>query len=559
MRQQNIPQLEIPRELQGEIEFTKIVKVLDLPYLHLRTKIGDDLYITQEGIPYWQDLLPDNFARDREWFNAVKIPLPGSSTIFRVPLKIREPEAVDVVFKWNRMGTDPMIPEVDTAFNSPFDEFSLISELGSRLDGGIRLQQPLAVYVPSERYTLEVLQRRRSLMDYLQRTQPEEHIDMYRDYAVIFRWIPGRDLYEYTRAGKLSLPEAEDISKRIAGLLDENGYVVTDHKMNHIIADSGANFSKIEDFTLIDFELLHRTANHEVTLRKLKRQRYFELQLQDTRKTAPEGSNREVTIFGVTYIQAETENTGRRLWAACSTPDLVGYYAPEKWQTTPRQRLSRSGGTYLTTTKEDINVVIKESQVGERPLYDPLHEEGAEALSYGYNSPFEEAAISLAMEEAGLPVIRLRAIYQLDQVSSVSEYRKDMSRYSSHAGITGWDGNAILMENRQYLTFWQYWEGSDEEILMNPRPLYEPVNLLLAFHRELVDRKEYETLLRFAGFKLKTKGYNDLGLKSTHLLFLVDRKGMLVRDDTGMPAFRFCNFALMKAPGDTLTDRSASS
>ncbi len=541
-------QLEIPLELKGEIEHTKVVEILDLPYLHLKTAVGDDLYVTDSGMPFWRELLPRNFARDREWFNAVKVPLPGSSTIFRIPLK---DGAGKVVFKWNRMGIDPMIPGSQTPFNSPFEEFTLISELQSRINGRFSVQQPLAIYVPSERHTLEALQRRRSLMDFLSRTQPDEHIDMHRDYAVIYRWIEGNDLYEHVQAGRLSIEEAERKSKAVARMMDDAGYAVTDHKMSHLISNIPADKAAFEDFTVIDFELLHRTAKHEYTIRKLRRQRYFELRLQESRAGSTAKPQPKVTtVFGLPYLEAEAGSSGGRLWVAGTTEELIDYFIPEKWQTTPRQRLSRSGGTYLTTTKDNIKLVVKESRVGDRPVYDPLLEKGDDAVCFGYNSPFEEAAVSAAMEKAGLPATRLLAIYLMNQVYSVADYRKDMSRYDSHSTFSGTDGEPVLREDRQYLTLWQYWQGSSMDMLMYPRGLYEPVNLLMAYHRGIIDRKAYESILRFTEFKLSTKGFHDLAGKSTHIITLLNREGVLTRDETGMPLYRYCNFALMKKPAE---------
>jgi hypothetical protein len=539
-------QLEIPPELKEEIEHTKVVEVLDLPYLHLKTVVGDDLYVTDSGMPLWRELLPRNFARDREWFNAVKVPLPGSSTIFRIPLK---DGAGEVVFKWNRMGTDPMIPGSQTPFNSPFEEFALISELQSRISGRFCVQQPLAIYVPSERHTLEALQRRRSLMDFLSRTQPDEHIDMHRDYAVIYRWIEGKDLYEHVQEGRLSIEEAERKSKAVARMMDDAGYAVADHKMSHIISNTPADKAAFENFTVIDFELLHRTAKHEYTIRKLRRQRYFELRLKEPqagRGPGPAGNG--TTVFGLPYLETEAGSSGGRLWVAGTAEELIDYFIPEKWQTTPRQRLSRSGGTYLTTTKDNIKLVVKESRVGDRPVHDPLLEKGDDAVFFGYNSPFEEAALAAAMERAGLPATRLLAIYLMNQVYSVADYRKDTSRYDSHRTFLGTDGEPVLREDRQYLTLWQYWEGSSMDMLMYPRGLYEPVNLLMAYHRGIVNRKEYESILRFTEFKLSTKGFHDLAGKSTHIIILLNREGVLTRDETGMPLYRYCNFALMKKP-----------
>ncbi len=540
--------IEIPRELKKEIEQTKVVEVLDLPYLHLKTSIGDDLYITDSGLPLWQKLLPQNFARDREWFNAVKVPLPGSSSIFRIPLK---DGSGDVVFKWNRMGSDPMIPNSQATFNSPFEEFTLISELQSRINSSFRVQQALAIYVPSERHTLETLQRRRSLMDLLNRIQPDDHIDMYRDYAVIYRWAEGKDLYEHVQAGRLTMEEAVQKTKAVAKMMDDVGYAVTDHKMSHIITEVPADKASFEDFTVIDFELLHRTATHEYTIRKLRRQRYYELRLREQRGASlPGRSENSVTIFGRPYLETETESSGGRLWVAGTTEELIDFFVPEKWQTTPRQRLSRSGGTYLTNTKDNIKLVVKESRVGDRPVFDPLFEKGDDAVFFGYNSPFEEASISAAMESAGLPVIRLCAIYLKNQVYSVADYRKDTSRYDSHHAFLGADGQPVLREDRQYLTLWQYWEGSSMDMLLYPHGRYEPVNLLMAYYRGIIDRKEYESILRYTEFKLSTKGFHDFASKSTHIILLLDREGVLVKDETGMPLYRYCNFALIKKPAE---------
>lgn len=545
-------QLEISRELEEEIEYTKIVQILDLPYLHLKTSIGDDLYITDSGIPIWEELLPGNFARNRDWFNAVKLPLPGSSTIFRIPLK--DTASGDVVFKWNRMGTEPGIPGSEAVFNSPFEEFALISELQSRINGRFKVQEPLAIYVPSERHTLETLQRRRSLMDYLNRTQSEEYLDIHRDYAVIFRWIEGGDLYEYVKDGRMTMEEGEEKSKAVADMLEDAGYAVTDHKMSHIITEVPPDKAAFTDFTLIDFELLHRTATHEYTIKELRRQRYFELRLQQARTARnTEPSDNRISILDIPYIETDAGSSGGRLWITDDTEKLVDYYLPEKWETTPRQRLSRSGGTYLTKTKDNIQLVVKESRVGDIPVYDPLYEKGDDAVDFGYNSPFEEAAVAAAMKNAGLPAIQLCAVYLINRIYSVAEYRKDMSRYESHRNLLGTDGEPVLREDRQYLTLWQYWEGSEEEMLINPRPLYEPVNLLMAYHRGIIDRKEYESILRFTEFKLGIKGFRDFALKSTHVILLLDREGRLMRDNTGMPLYRYCNFALVKPPAETVS------
>jgi hypothetical protein len=252
----------LPGSIRDNVDLSSAVEVLGVSYLDLRTTTGDDLYLTDAGLRYIDELMPDNLARNRDWFNSVKVPLDGTSTPFRVPLK-----STDVIFKWNRMATDPMIPGREAVFNSPFEEFSLARELENRLDGRLRLQLPLAIYVPSEHHTLETLQRRRHLIDFIRRNDGDEYIDMHRDYAVIYEWTPGLDLYQFVLKDELELQQGEIISKHIADMLAELGYAVTDHKMSHLVTDTSETVDSIESLTLIDFELLHRTADHDVTRR----------------------------------------------------------------------------------------------------------------------------------------------------------------------------------------------------------------------------------------------------------------------------------------------------
>ena len=529
----------LPRELRTQVEESAAVEIQGVAYLHLRTTVGDDLYLTDAGLAYIEELMPDSFARNRDWFNSVKVPLDGSSTPFRIPLS-----STQVVFKWNRMATDPMIPGRDAVFNSPFEEFALAKELERRLEGRLGLQRPLAVYVPSERHTLETLQRRRHLIDFIHRSEGDDFIDMHRDYAVIYEWAPGLDLYQYVLQEELTLERGEELSDSAAQLLDELGYAVTDHKMSHLVAPEGKEAENIESMVLIDFELLHRTARHETTRRNYRRQCFWEIFTRENREEPQ--TDADGGIFGVPYLEGAVQSSGGYLWVAGRDDQLFDYFLPEQWQTTPRRRLNRLGTTFFTESKDGLPLVIKTSHVGEIPPHNPLHRDEREQLEFGYNSPFEEAAIALRIAADGVPAARLLAVYLMNQEISISAHLNDQSRYSSHEGLVNRRGDPVLLPDRQYLTIWQYWQGSDEEMMISPRPPLTPMSLNEAYLTGLVDRQGMESILRFAIFKLGSRGYRDLQPKPTHLILAADRRGMLIRDETGMPIFRYSNFSLVE-------------
>jgi hypothetical protein len=65
----------------------EIVKILDVEYAHIKLKNGDDLYITTYGLPFIENLKPENFWTDKDWFNQNSERLTGSSSIYKVKTK----------------------------------------------------------------------------------------------------------------------------------------------------------------------------------------------------------------------------------------------------------------------------------------------------------------------------------------------------------------------------------------------------------------------------------------------------------------------------------------
>src|SRR4051812_17871821 len=135
----------------------KTMSLLGVDYFHCKTSDGGDLYLTGYGLPFSELLQPENwYARD--WFEAKRERLEGTSTVYRVPTRTIHETTLQLVVKWSRVGEvvplDTMTVNkfIHAEFNSPFEEFSLLMELRKGESGPsairIRTQRPLAIYVP---------------------------------------------------------------------------------------------------------------------------------------------------------------------------------------------------------------------------------------------------------------------------------------------------------------------------------------------------------------------------------------------------------------------------
>ena len=117
----------------GQITRTRVFGV---DYYHLTLPGGDDLYVTEYGVPFIENLLPENFWTDNDWFKTHSERLKGTSTIYRVLTKEVKGKSKDIVIKWNRMGQDVPgslgVTEFDIEFNSPFEEFALVLSFVTR-------------------------------------------------------------------------------------------------------------------------------------------------------------------------------------------------------------------------------------------------------------------------------------------------------------------------------------------------------------------------------------------------------------------------------------------
>ena len=552
------------------------VTVLDLDYLHLRLDDGSDLYVTEYGRPFSVHLLPENHHADRDWFAAHNVKLPGTSALYKVTTKAVEGLSKDIVLKWNRMGQD--IPGETQAsdlanaeFNSPFEEFGLVMELrNTRFEtpGRIYTHKPLAIYVPRRYVEAERMGRKHYRIEALQRRHDEITLDANRQYAVVYEWIGGIDAATACARGLIDESAMTELILRSRREMRRKGYRVRDSKAHHIIVRPTPDGGLAGDghgetlYALVDFELLCRTPDREHAMRALKRKTYLVRQAHrfEAKASFPPGLTSTSTM-GVDYVHGHVESTTGALWVVGKDPVLFEYFLPEKWRKTPRTSLSPWREIYYTVTKDNIHLVWQVSRVGRRPDEDRRSEKGKRIIAHGYNSPFEEVALSLELARNGIETTYPRAIYMTRHKLETAGGRPDKSRYGSHQAWATPDGHPILSEDHDYMIIWGYWNGPDDQLAAKDEQVYEAVNALDAYRGDRITEDVYRHIMRTTADRLAAHGIEDLNLAGSHLLLSLDRSGQLVTDGQGLPTVRICNFELLRhtRPSDLHHRRTAPS
>lgn len=539
-----------------------LTRFLNVEYVHAKTSDGGDLYVTRHGLPFIRHLFPENWYTGK-WFKANRERLQGTSTIYRVTTREIGGRSIDLVVKWCRFGQDVPIETkiienaLNAEFNSPFEEFSLVEELRAASNGRCRakimLQKPLAIYVPPERLQLWQTGRSKHKIASKIAKHPGVEIDILRQYILIYKWVHGINAVEaFERAGIPSC-ELTSFTDRVIAELREKGFRVLDQKPAHFIVRLRPDGSILKDrqgkyaYTLVDFELLERTPEHEREVQTSRRVSYLVKQRDRFKENAtiawPQHL-KPVNIMGVDYVWGLTESTSGSLWVVGHDPDLFDYFQPERWRKTPRTKLSLTDDTYYTKTKDNINIVWKISKVGELPD-DPSEEHARKVITYGYNSPFEEFALAFEMSRRGIPTVYPRAIYMTGLTSS-EECPADMRRFESHRAILTPDGEPVLRSDHDYITVWGFWNGPDESLAEKDGEYYIGINAVNALRRGLINSREYNEVMAHVREALAAAGFEDLTLKGNHVLLTISPKGQLMRDPKGVPDFRICNFETIR-------------
>ena len=559
---------------ERDVREVRTVEVLGVRYEHFALANGDDLYLTEYGRQFSQLLLPENYWTDVEWFrgNSEKLNVGryhGTSTAYRISTKPVEGHSLDIMLKWNRMGQDIPGEEEDiilaeAAFNSPFEEFALVAEVGrAGQQGGVQLRthHPLAIYVPFKRTEFDRTGRREFRMKALARRHAGVELDMRRLYAVIYHWVDGVDALEAQSLEAISEDETVGLVMRAEREMAVNGFRMLDLKPAHIILsirEDGTAFRGGQGripYTLVDFELLGRTPEREAGVKDSRRNWYLVHQahrFDDGHRAEYPPHLQGHQVFGVDYVHGQVHSTNGALWVVGKDPTLFDYFLPERWRQTPRTKLSVVSRTFHTTTRDNIQLVWKVSPVGERPDMDPFDEREHKILEYGYNSPFEEVALALKLAESGIKTTYPRAVYMTGHDSEMHEHLRDGSRYESHQDVTGPDGRPVLRRDRDYVTLWGYWNGPDEALAEEDSNHYRAIDALRAFRESIIAENLYLALMRHTKSQLAKLGVEDLNLRGSHLLLSIDQSGNLVVGTEGLPEFRICNFELLRRPAELL-------
>ena len=541
---------------------TSKTRVFGIDYHHLSLLNGDDLYVTEYGLGFVENLLPENFWTDKSWFKEHSEKLRGTSTVYKITTKEINGKSKDIVMKWNRMGQDVPgsldVKELGIEFNSPFEEFALVTELRNRSSISaipFYTHKPLAIYVPAAHTELDRLGRKTYKMKTIISSHDEIELNMFRNYAVIYEWIKGIDAAEAFESGILKEQDMVRLTVRSDEEVRQRGFILGDPKPHHVIVRLTGSSDLAKDrngkflYALVDFELLKRTPEHEEATRIVKRKEYLYKQAHrfEDRDLSTFPSNlKPVTIFGVDYVYGVVEGTGGALWVVGKDPSLFDYFLPEKWRDTPRVKQSVFDQVYRTTTKDDIHLVWKVSRVGELPDMDPIKYEESRILQHGYNSPFEEVALALELGIKGISTTYPRAIYMAASKSEMDESLCDKNRYNSHKHLVTPDGKPILRKNHDYIIFWGFWNGPDEMLAVKDESPCYGIDALLSYRKGFLDKQTYLQLMETTKSKLEAVEIEDLNLKGNHILLSVDNSGKLVEDSHGKPEIRICNFELLK-------------
>jgi len=558
-----------------------LVNVLGVVYLHTKTEDGGDLYFTRFAEPHQEQLEIKNWYEE-SWFARHRVRLLGTSSVYRVPTRRVNGTSLDLVVKNCRVGEDVPLNThtleefVSAEFNSPWEEFALVMEMadkqvGQRLEW-IRAQRPLAIYVPPQKMQLWQSGRSRAKINRIRARHPGIDIDILKQYKLIYEWICGKNLVEIFEHIRIEMPDLvyhlQTMQKKAFDDLSKKGYLMADMKPEHVILDeedcerikqAGANgdaeaarkqvdfvyhLLDVGKYSIIDYELLFRTPEHEDRVKASRRHSYLD-DMRDRFNPTPLPSHLNRTeILGVPYIFGRAESTGGRMWVVGRNGRLFDYFLPERWRKTPCLSLSDDNEVYYTVTKDNIHLVWETSRVGEIPIGKKYNVEETEKIrKYGINSPFEEFAISQTLNEMGIHTAYVRAIYVTGSLKI--EISADSRKYQSHRGIVDPDGNPVLAAEHNYITIRGYYNGPDDWVSKQGDVLLKPVDLEKAVRKKIIDEAQCRIFLKKVITRLQNAGYDGSLLKANDLLLALDAKGEIVKDYSGDPDIIICNFEVI--------------
>jgi hypothetical protein len=404
--------------------------------------------------------------------------------------------------------------------------------------------------------------RSRAKINRIQARHPGVDLDILKQYKLVYEWIRGKNLIELFEHIKIEIPDIvhhlKAMQTKALGDLMHKGYLMADMKPEHVIIEEDDchrieqagpqgdpataqkqvdliyHLLEIGKYSVIDYELLFRTPEHEDRVKAARRCCYLD-DMKDRLDPTPLPSHLSRTeILGVPYVFGYAESTGGRMWVVGRNGRLFDYFLPERWRKTPSLSLSEFNEVFYTVTKDNIHLVWETSRVGEFPAdgkFSP--DEIAQIRLHGINSPFEEAAISQDLNSRGIRAVYVRAIYVTGSLKI--EISVDPRRYQSHREIADIEGNPVLAAEHNYITIRGYYNGPDEWVPENEDQLLTPIDLVKAVSRNLISKKQSREYLEKVIARLKTAGYDGSLLKANDLLLTIHARGEIVKDRSGEP------------------------
>lgn len=563
-----------------------LVNVLGVVYVHTKTSDGGDLYLTRFAEAFREHFEVENWY-EKEWFDTHKTRLIGTSSVYKVPTKEVDGKSLDLVVKNCRVGEDVPIAThtlqefCDAEFNSPWEEFSLVMELMDNQLGPkerkIHTQLPMAIYVPPEKMQIWQSGRSRTKINRIRAKHPGIDLDILKQYKLIYEWIKGQNIREAFEHIDINNDEMishlKFLNAKAHADLNNKGYLVADMKPEHVIISEtdierlrmlGLD-NKIDEtkgqvdflyqrinegrYSLIDYELLLRTPEHEEKVKSSRRYSYLDDQRHRFDPAPLPAYLSDMDILGVPYLYGHAESTGGRLWVVGRNPHLFDYFLPERWRKTPALQLSQTKEVFYTITKDNIHLVWETSRVGEIPVGDDDGANDPKVRQYGINSPFEEFAIAQDLNRLGIPTVYVRAIYMTG--SRKVEASADLRKFESHKSLLDPEGNPVLQRNHNYITIRGYYNGPDSWVAEHSDALFRPVDLSKAIYKGIIDEQQCNRYLAEIKNRLAECGFDGSSLRANDLLFAVDEKGDPMKDSSGEPQVIICNFELIwRVSGD---------
>lgn len=547
-----------------------LVNVLGVVYVHTKTSDGGDLYLTRYAARFEKHLDTRNWYESK-WFVKNRERLLGTSSVYRVPTKKVQGHRLDLVVKNCRVGEDvpfnthTLKEFVGAEFNSPWEEFALVMEMGEGRFGpeGIRMstQEPLAIYIPPEKMQFWQSGRSRSKINKIRARHPGIDLDILKQYKLIYRWIRGKNLIEVFETidmePLIAAEHIRDLDRQVTEDMSLKGYLMADMKPEHVIINE-ADAQLIEElgrarvpdsptgqvetlrrlvdigrYSIIDYELLFMSPEHEDMVKQLRRHSYLDDQRDRFTPTEVPEHLSLMEIMGVPYIYGSTESTGGNLWVVGRNARLFDYFLPERWRRTTAFEMSKENEVYYTLTKDNIHLVWRTSRVGELPEEGFSDEQRKKIRQRGVNSPFEEFALAQELNALGIHTVYVRAIYMTG--STKLEQSEDLSRYESHKEMIGSDGTPILRDDYNYITIRGYYNGPDDWVPEHEGELLSPVNLDKAVEDSIIKEQDRNEMYGEVLSRLSKAGFEGGMLRTNDLIIATDQGGAVVRREDGRP------------------------